>query len=241
MAAKNRILTQSRAQTLQPRKKDTVSRVPFVLTYHPTNALVAKVIRDNFAVLQDDPTTKNIFPEPPLISYRKDRSLRQMLVKSKLLTIPGTGSSTVPTVPPGLVPCKRPRCKTCNVVSPTAKINGPKITWEIRGSFSCTTTDCIYAIHCKLCNQLYIGETKRRLADRTTEHLRSITLNTPGLPVAQHFNQPNHSVNNFEVCIVTSGFSSDVARKEQEEKLIHRLGCLQPRGINVSFRSFPVV
>nr|XP_054767555.1 sulfotransferase 1C2A-like [Lytechinus pictus] len=47
-----------------------------------------------------------------------------------------------------------------------------------------------------------LGETKRRLADRVTEHLRSIRLNTPGLPVATHFNQPGHFINDLQVIYV---------------------------------------
>ena len=222
--------------TLQQRKKDTVSRVPFVLTYHPANQEIVKVVRDNFSLLQADHDTKQIFTEPPLISYRKDRSLRQMLVKSQLPTAPEPVLSTANI---GTSPCRRPRCKTCKVLSSSTKIDGPRSSWEVKGSFTCTTTDCIYAIRCKLCSQLYIGETKRRLADRMAEHLRSITLNLPGLPVATHFNLPNHTTAHFEACVLFSGFHSHEVRKEQEERLIHRIGCLHPNGMNVFVQILP--
>lgn len=233
--AKNRIMDQPRAMTLHQVEKDTVSRVPFVLTYHPANHQIVKVIRDNFSLLQDDDQTKGIFAEPPLISFRKDRSLRQMLVNSQLNPTREPDSITASI---GTSPCKRPRCKTCKVLSTSSRINGPRSSWEVKGSFTCTTTDCIYAIRCKLCEELYVGETKRRLADRIAEHLRSITLNTPGLPVATHFNLPHHNTAHFEACVLLSGFHSSDGRKEQEERLIHRLGCLHPNGMNVSFRSF---
>ena len=45
---------------------------------------------------------------------------------------------------------------------------------------------------CKRCNIIYIGETDRRLADRITEHIRSIRNNFSGFPVTQHFNPPSH-------------------------------------------------
>ena len=160
-----------------------------------------------------------------------------MLVKSQLPTAPEPVLSTANV---GTSPCRRPRCKTCKVLSSSTKIDGPRSSWEVKGSFTCTTTDCIYAIRCKLCSQLYIGETKRRLADRMAEHLRSITLNLPGLPVATHFNLPNHTTAHFEACVLFSGFHSHEVRKEQEERLIHRIGCLHPNGMNVSFRSFPM-
>ena len=235
--AKNRIMDQPRTATLQQAERDTVSRVPFVLTYHPANHQIVKVIRDNFSLLQDDHDTKRIFTEPPFISYRKDRSLRQMLVHSKLPTTREQDSTTINI---GTSPCRRPRCKTCKVLSSSPRINGPRSSWEVKGSFTCTTTDCIYAIRCKLCDELYVGETKRRLADRVAEHLRSITLDSTGLPVATHFNSANHSIAHFEVRVLLAGFRSSEARKEQEERLIHRLGCLHPNGMNVSFRSFTV-
>ena len=97
----------------------------------------------------------------------------------------------------------------------------------------------IYAITCTRCEKNYFGETKRRLADRFTEHLRSIKLNFPGLPVASHFNSSGHSIFNARVSVVTSCIN-DTHRKTEEERLIYNLGTLEPRGMNVRFNSFPV-
>ncbi|XP_041476553.1 uncharacterized protein LOC121424822 [Lytechinus variegatus] len=94
---------------------------------------------------------------------------------------------------------------------------------------------------CSKCKEIYIGETKRRLADRVTEHLRSIRIKSAGLPVAHHFTQPDHNIGYFKVCVLLAGFRSDGIRKEKEERLIHSLGFLQPDGMNASFHSFPVV
>ena len=66
-------------------------------------------------------------------------------------------------------------------------------TFVIKNSFTCTTTNVVYAISCTKCNLIYIGETKRKIADRFWEHLLSINKQierneeTPGLPVANHF------------------------------------------------------
>ena len=97
----------------------------------------------------------------------------------------------------------------------------------------------IYAITCTRCEKIYFGETKRRLADRFTEHLRSIKLNFPGLPVAAHFNSSGHSIFNPKVSVVTICIN-DTNRKTEEERLIYNLGTLEPRDINVRFHSFPV-
>ena len=66
--------------------------------------------------------------------------------------------------------------------------------------FTCICKDFVYGIICKLCNIIYIGETGRLLADRITEHIRSVRNNFSGFPVAQHFNPPSHcSLNGFSL------------------------------------------
>ena len=107
------------------------------------------------------------------------------------------------------------------------------------GSHTCISSNLIYTITSTRCEKNYIGETKRRLADRFTEHLRSIKINSPGLPVAVHFNSSEHSIFNVNVSVVTSCVN-DTYRKTEEERIIHKLATLEPRGMNVIFHSFPV-
>ena len=97
----------------------------------------------------------------------------------------------------------------------------------------------IYDITYTRCEKISFGETKRRLADRFTEHLRSIKLNFPGLPVAAHLNSSGHSIFNARVSVVTSCIN-DTHRKTEKERLIYYLGTLEPRSMNVRFHSFPV-
>ena len=79
----------------------------------------------------------------------------------------------------------------------------------------------------------------RRLADRFTEHLRSIKINFPGLPVAAPFNSSEHLIFNARVSVVASCVN-DTYRKTEEERHIYNLGTLEPRGMNVRFHSFSV-
>ena len=104
------------------------------------------------------------------------------------------------------------------------------------GSYTCISSNVIYAITCTRCEELYIGETKRRMADRFTEHLRSIKINFPVLPVAAHFNSSEHSIFSAMVSVVTSCVN-DTYRKTEEERLIYNLGTLEPRDMNVGFHS----
>ncbi|XP_063952133.1 uncharacterized protein LOC129255387 [Lytechinus pictus] len=208
-------------------------RVPLVMTYHSTSALITRSIKNNAKLFLSSPSCKEIFGDNPvLLAYRKDRSLRDHLVRSKL-------PPNQPADAPGTSQCGRPRCNTCPYVMRGDVIQGPRRTWRVKASFKCTTRNVVYAIRCSRCSKLYIGETKRRLADRVTEHLRSIRLNTPGLPVATHFNQPGHFINDLQVCVAIP-CDRETDRKLKEEKLIYSLGTLAPHGMNVSFRAFPM-
>ena len=86
---------------------------------------------------------------------------------------------------------------------------------------------------------MYIGETQRRLADRVTEHLRSITKNFSGFPVARHFNPPSTcQKSNVEVAVLIQARGSNKDRLEAEHRLIYSMGTMQPRGLNNKFSMF---
>ena len=80
----SKISTVSRNEALtSPAERDSIeSRVPLVLTYNQFNTGTKRILLDNFEMLLSDPATRTIFPELPLVSYRRDRNLRDYLVHS---------------------------------------------------------------------------------------------------------------------------------------------------------------
>eukprot|EP00061_Rhincodon_typus_P002756 g18384.t1 len=188
--------------------------------YHPINLRIQCIILRHFRHLQSDPSTKDIFPSPPLSAFRRDRSLHDSLVRSTRPTSPTS---------PNTFPCNCRKCYTCPYIAPLTPIQGPKKTFHIRQMFTCTSTNVVYCIHCSQCGLLYIGETKRRLRDRFVEHLRSVHDKRQHLPVANHFNSPSHSLDDMSIL----GFlqcHNDDTQKLEEQHLIFRLGSLQPNG-----------
>ena len=93
-------------------------KVPLVLTYHPKNQEVKKILLKKFHILTDDPTTKEIFNTKPLCIYRRDTSLRDILVHSALLSRADDTQATSA----GTYPCHRPRCHTCDFTRRTATV-----------------------------------------------------------------------------------------------------------------------
>ena len=80
-------------------------RIPLVLTYHPFNSHIKKILLANFNILMNDETTREIFPLPPLTSYRRDQNIRDILVHTSMKSQSGS--------PAGTYPCGVPRCRTC--------------------------------------------------------------------------------------------------------------------------------
>ena len=79
-----KISTVSRNEALRPpvERDATESRVPLVLTHNQFTTGTKRILLDNFEMLLSDPATRTIYPELPLVSYRRDRNLRDYLVHS---------------------------------------------------------------------------------------------------------------------------------------------------------------
>ena len=207
----------------QDSSTDVNKRIPLVLTYHPTNIQVKNVIFENYPIISTNHETRDIFDQPPLLSWKKDNNLQHLLVSSA--TSHPSGSNK---------PCNRPRCKTCKYITDTKAVSCHKSKFNVTDTFTCTSTNLIYCIQCLKCNKLYIGETMRRLADRSAEHLKSITDHNIHLPVAVHFNQADHSIDDYSIFGLKLTHNSH-HRKELEKRLIFKLNTTQPHGINLKF------
>ena len=122
----------------------TNTKVPLVLTYNPFNVGTRRILLDNFNILSSDPETRRIFPEPPLVSYRRERNLSDILVHS-------ADASPSPTAA-GSLRCRRPPCQTCKHITPQTCLQGPKSTHNIPDHFTCQSENVVYCISCRRCN-----------------------------------------------------------------------------------------
>ena len=70
-----KISTVSRNEALRPpaERDSAESRVPLVLTYNQFNTGTIRILLDNFEMLLSDPATRTIYPELPLVSYRRKK------------------------------------------------------------------------------------------------------------------------------------------------------------------------
>lgn len=229
--AVRRVSDIERTTALEPSVHDDQDRIPLVIAYHPANLPIRNILLKHYTTLSNDNTTQHIFDKPPLVSFRRERNIANYLIRA---SFPDPRH-----LPKGTKPCGGRLCHTCKFIAPNiAKLKGPSGTVNISQSFTCKSHNLIYAIICKKCGKLYIGETKNQLSVRFSAHLRSIK-KQDNIPVANHFNNNGHSLDDLTVIVVlsTSG-NSDSQRHICEQRLIHELGTRTPNGMNIMFNAF---
>ena len=206
-----------------------------VMTYHPHNLPIKRIILDKWSILQQDDETSEIFSVPPSITYRRPRNLRDNVVRSRLR--PPFHPPLVVRPPAGTQPCGKPKCGSCPWLDKNLVIQGPRGKFTVSRSFSCQMTNLIYVVRCLKCADttriLYVGETDRTFECRTKEHERDIRLDNTS-PLGRHFNDGEHSRLDFRIQIVwLVKQKSQVDRKILESKFIAKLGTLRPAGLNL--------
>ena len=73
-----------RKNALTQKQKAQKKILPFVTQFQPSLPCLKNILMDKWHLIQNQPLLREIYKEPPLISYRKGKSLKDMLVKAKL-------------------------------------------------------------------------------------------------------------------------------------------------------------
>ena len=135
-------------------------------------------------MVNEFPNLKCVFPEPPILSYRRNHNLSNLLVRSlflHLLNRPTSNSS----------PCLSERgkgCKFCHSMSSTnfiTNIQSGKTCFTSRGK--CNTSDTIYAAECTKHKLIYVGQTSQKLGSRFNGHRSDVNVKPKSCELAQHF------------------------------------------------------
>ena len=73
-----------RESALQQRQKTQNKPLPFVTQYHPSVPDLKRIFMEKWHWIENQPLLREIYKEPPFISYRKGKSLKDILVRAKL-------------------------------------------------------------------------------------------------------------------------------------------------------------
>ena len=73
-----------RMSALQNKQKTRKRMLPFVTEYRPSMPDLKHILMSKWHLIQNRPSLRKIFKHPPLISSRKERSLKEVPVRAKL-------------------------------------------------------------------------------------------------------------------------------------------------------------
>ena len=65
-------------------QEEKLTILPFVTQYQPSVPGLKNILMKHWHLIQNQPLLRQIYKEPPIISYKRGRSLTDILVKAKL-------------------------------------------------------------------------------------------------------------------------------------------------------------
>jgi hypothetical protein len=73
-----------RSEALTYKSKEALFRVPFVTTYHPKLPPIGTILRKHWHFIESHSYLNSLFPEHPVIVFRRPRNLRDLLLHHRL-------------------------------------------------------------------------------------------------------------------------------------------------------------
>ena len=74
----------ARPSALTQKKKANERILPFVTTYHSAVDNLKQTLMELWSLIQNQPLLRTIFLKPPITSYKRGKSLKDTLVRSKI-------------------------------------------------------------------------------------------------------------------------------------------------------------
>lgn len=215
-----------RSELLQRSAKNdkNAKRVPLVVTYSNLLPDVRGIIRKHMDVLYRSTKMKDVFQEPPIVAYRRDKNICDTLVHGKT-------NAALKSVRNA---CKT-GCANCELLSrDVVRDTSNSLSFQPARDITCRVRNVVYAIICTRCQAtVYVGETERELRERMSEHLRDIRLKKDK-PINFHFGGKGHTNNDVAFAVLEKTFDAERTERQLREGLwIKKLASGRPNGCNV--------
>lgn len=206
MKAYDKVVNISRSDALKKVEKNIVIRPVLPLIYDPRLPNISNILYRFWKVMIKNPILKKIFPEPPMVCWKRPKNLREFLIKAKLpkeISIRRSNREKL-----GFKHCGK-NCMMCKYSPKFANSVVSSVTKEkipILSNLTCKSENVLYCItcmksemsSCAVNKPQYVGQTSRPIVDRFREHKSSIVCKDKNV-VGTHFSQNNHDLNNFQI------------------------------------------
>ena len=220
--------------------KVETNRTPLIVTYNKRLPNLKKIIDDTWNTLQINETEKEKFKEKPLVCFRRNRNLRDILgqtriSKNKVLRKKHRAIGRC-------APCKsRPDTKCCRHVISTTYFTNQDKRFDIRHRVGCKTKNAIYLAFCMKCNRKqYVGKVEIQGTNKRINKHRNDAKKRDSIPIDKHFLEPGHKFDDDFKLIVIEEIEDRNMTKDQirytllkrEDFWIRKLNTLEPHGFN---------
>ena len=224
-AAFDRLRNINRKDTFKRKNRtETADRVPFVTTFNPGLPNIAQILRKYFHILHSTERCKKAIPNLPIISYRRAKNLKDILVHARVRTQKILGFKS----------CKDKRCKTCKsaLFTQSLTVNSTGKVFNIVHDLNCKSHNVIYIISCRKCNKQYVGKTETSLNIRVNNY-RCFINKRRRESVAEHFFTDGHTFSDFQITAIDIIPNADHHTLCNKETFYIKLfKTLQPDGLN---------
>ena len=102
-----------RRLALQTKDVNKPTRVPFITTFNPSLPHISNIIKKHYHLLLSSDRCKKVFPNLPVVAFRRSPNLRDLLVSAKLSS---NSTNPHPQLPSGSYRCGK-NCATCPYIS----------------------------------------------------------------------------------------------------------------------------
>ena len=137
-----------------------------VRTWHPAHKHLSKILQEKYHQhIEKDIYLKKVFPEKPMIAFRKIKSIRNYIVRT---AIKEANDQKKPKITTSCYSCR----KTCHLISSDETLKNIHSGKEIKmlDGGNCRTANIVYAARCKIHGNIYIGNTGEELRERFRKH-----------------------------------------------------------------------
>ena len=221
------------------RNSENNPRVVLAVRWHPRLSFLPKMMHSMYdRFTSEHPNLKATFKDPPMVSFRKNVTLKDTLVRTRVSTIPAPSSTCE-------LRTKQRARFTLSKASTLMNVNSGVTVDTMNSSSTISDENVIYAAECTRCPSLYVGQTKQQLFARFTGHRSDIALRPQRCELPQHFHESQNGCDfdrDLQIHILQKNLTgSRVAREAVEDQWIMKLGTLSPSGLNAKLSEYGIL
>ena len=138
------------------------NKLVFNFTYHPAYSKLKHILSNINLLLTPDAQHRKVFPEVPIVGFKRGKSLKDLLVRAKVPVEKETDGKSCG--------CQGKRCEVCTFLEEKSTFTNKEgsDTYKIREGLhlDCNSENVVYLITCKKCKKQYVGSCITRFRTR---------------------------------------------------------------------------